>query len=185
MDPEDFIDLINAHQAGLYRYVKFLGSAPHESKSIVHDVFVRAYYELPDTDTVKGESVFTILRIYARELYIEHSETGFFRKSKVDPKNLNALEDYWRRNITCSEDYSSRLISLEGGIQGLSSTDRKLLNKHYAEKFDQDWVAGYEMKEPSAVKRIRLALTKRLETPRRGSPDTEDAYRKLSLRVKK
>ena len=162
MDPEDFLDLMNAHQAGLYRYAKFLGDTSEEAKDTVKEVFIKAYYA-PDAPGLKDERItFKWLRGFAREVRLENGKRSVFGRRSVDIQTQEQFEEYWAKHVVFEEDFVAKTTELESQIQGLSERQMTVLKAHYETKNSSN--GGAKLKVTPELQRIQRKLLKGLES---------------------
>ena len=124
--PSDFAELVRTHQAGIWRYLRFLGADESQADDLTQETFLsvyrRPFIEQSPTATA------AYLRTVARRQFLMS-----IRKSKRRPalENLELADDVWAR--LAGDDGSGYLDALRECLESLEGRARQAIELHYRE----------------------------------------------------
>jgi RNA polymerase sigma factor (sigma-70 family) len=146
--------LVKAHQAEVYHYLRFLGAEPGSARSLAVRTFVRASRgrRAPDSENPRDWAAW--FRSIALDEYV--------RSSGKQPEQLLSAERFWKTEFGMSVSFSLYMETLEACLSGLGTGDRELLMLHYRDGLGADEIArrtGCTADEASSgLHRLRVAL---------------------------
>lgn len=157
--------LIEAHQALLYRYIRFLGAQPAVAEDLVQETFLatlRLGLRCPGNGA-DDPGWAAWLRGVARNLFLAHCRKQRQRDAapieQVDVERADAL---WLDRCGSDELWHRQLEALEHCLSYLSSIQRDMVKQRYASQLGRDAMARkFGMSEDgikTALRRIRAQL---------------------------
>lgn len=160
-------ELVRAHQAHIYRYIRFLGAPDAAARDLVQDTLIAAAASRnpPPMDHVPRRLGW--LRGIARNTFLNHC-----RKQKRDPVRadsnlLDRAETYWTDAFVRTDDGYGYLEALIACTKKLSERHREVLNHRYAlRKSRNDMAEFFQVTEDGIkimLRRIRAVLAKCVE----------------------
>jgi RNA polymerase sigma-70 factor, ECF subfamily len=158
----DFASLVQQHQAGVWRYVRFLGADPTEADDLTQETFLavaRAAFVHRDDRQTAG-----YLRVVARNQLLALRRK---QNREVGTVELEAADSVWAAAAGPDGNLSGYLAALGDCLAELEGRAREAVELHYrAGASREDIAARLEMK-PDGVKtlfrRIRQVLRECVE----------------------
>ncbi len=164
IDPRDVSQLVQRHQAEVWRYVRFLGANAELADDLVQETFLqllRAPYE------DQGEAARTAwLRKVARNLYVKS-----FRRPPFAVVDLDRIEAVWS-DYAQEDGGEESLATLRECLEKLDGRARQVVRLHYEDRRSRREIGDrLEMGEQgvkSLLRRSRELLRQCVERARRG-----------------
>ena len=132
----ELASLVQAHQAGLWRYLRFLGCDPTEADDLVQETFLavlRGGFEHRSSPETAA-----YLRTVARNRLLMARRKDRSRPAAVD---LEAAEAVWAR-MAGSDGLSDYLVALEGCLEvAVTSRARRALELQYRDRASRTEIA--------------------------------------------
>jgi len=156
---EDFETLIRAHQAELYRYLRYLGADRTSAEDLVQDVFVAVLRarRVPEMDRAAAW-----LRGIARNLFLQWCRRKRSGVVRADSETVEKAESTWRSVFLRSGDGFDYVEALRKCSKQLPEKHRRLLDQRYGRKMSRAEMARAASMSENGVKsllrRIRAAL---------------------------
>jgi RNA polymerase sigma-70 factor, ECF subfamily len=163
-----FERIIRDHQAAVWRYLRFLGSADTEADDLTQETFIAVWNAL-----CKGEfRVFNkaatagYLRTVARSRFLMHMRAKGRRISETD---LVEVDSDWVQAVgEEAEGWDLRLDALDECLKLVNGKSRQVLEKHYMEGLKQVEIARQLGMQPegvrTALKRVLAKLRDCMES---------------------
>ena len=159
--------LVAAHQAGLYRYVRFLGAGPEVAEDVVQDAFLAALGSTSHPDMADERLCSAWLRGVARNVFLTYCRRGRANPVTADSDSLERAEGVWANEFLQSGDGSDYVEALRKCLETLSERDRILLDMRYGQKKSRGAMAKlFKMSVDgikSLLRRIRASLAECIE----------------------
>ena len=164
IDPRDVSQLVQRHQAEVWRYVRFLGANAELADDLVQETFLqllRAPYE------DQGEAARTAwLRKVARNLYVKS-----FRRPPFAVVDLDRIEAVWS-DYAQDDGGEESLATLRECLEKLDGRAREVVRLHYEDRRSRreigDRLEIGEQGVKSLLRRSRELLRQCVERARRG-----------------
>lgn len=162
MNTEELEELIQAHQAELFRYLRFIGADYALAQDLVQDAFLRAFRAkvVPELANLRARRAW--LRRIAHNLFIDHCRRNSRSPVNFDSEQVEVAEAYWNREFYEHDEGFGCMEALEQCLQTLTAKQRDLVDSFYAARRSRDEIAeslgitsdGVKM----ALRRTRKAL---------------------------
>lgn len=152
----DAAALVRAHQAGVWRYLRFLGCPPGEADDLAQETFL-AVLRRPFDDFAFASTAGYLRRV-ARNLFLKQRRRDARAPALAEVEELEREFDRW-----CGDDGGDRYLeALRGCLQHLDERARAALDRHYREGASRTAIAqSLQMSEDgikSLMRRARAAL---------------------------
>jgi len=179
MNRDDLEMLVRAHQAELFRYLRYLGAMDHTlAEDLVQETFLAAFRspDPPPVGEIRRQSAW--LRGIARNLFFAHCRRSRTSPVHVDSAYLEQAEAVWATEFLREADGFDYMEGLRHCLKRLAEKERHLLDLRYAQEKSRAKMAHLlAMTEDgikSALRRIRASLAdcieQRLALERGGNP---------------
>jgi len=163
MDRDELESWILAHQAEIYRYVRYLGAENSAvAEDLVQDTFLTAFKSetAPDSNNERLRAAW--LRGIARNLFFNHCRRNKKNPVKVSSETLERAEEVWGGEFLRGGDGFEAIDALRQCVGGLEEKQRGVLNHFYTQdKSRAELATLYKMSEDgikSMMRRIRRDL---------------------------
>jgi len=162
MTPETLEMLLRAHQAEVYRYLRYLGAERATAEDLAQETFLAAFQsrKTPDFVDIRGRCAW--LRGIARNLFLQDCRRAARTVVTDDATALEEAETFWVNRFLCSGDGFDYVEALRKCLARLSARNRDVLRQRYAENRSRaDMAAAAQMTEDgvkSLLRRIRAEL---------------------------
>jgi RNA polymerase sigma-70 factor (ECF subfamily) len=168
-NPFDLASLVHQHQAGVWRYVRFLGAAAAEADDLTQETFLavaRADFAQRDERQTAG-----YLRVVARNQLLalrrkQHHEIGTVE--------LEAADSVWVAAAGPEGNLAGYLDALADCLTKLEGRSREAIDLHYREGASRDAIASQLGMQPDGVKtllrRTRQVLRECIERKLKNEP---------------
>jgi RNA polymerase sigma-70 factor (ECF subfamily) len=164
--PMSPVELVQSHQAEIWRYLRFLGCDPSRADDLAQEVFVAVLAKPPDQRSA-GET-----RAYLRTI-ARHKFLMLLRRQERQAKQveLEAAEAIWAQTHT-TDGGNAYLAALEECLEGLQGKAKQVVDLYYREHHGRAEIAArLEMTADgvkSLLRRTRDALRKCVEAKVKG-----------------
>lgn len=165
MDREALESLVKFHQAGIYRYARYLGADPVASEDIVQETFLAAFKSFGKAKgtgeaDVEGQAAW--LRGIARNMFLRHCRRTKTGPVLVDAGLLEQAEGAWRGEFLRGGDGFDYVDALRRCVGNLSPEHQAMIEQRYAQDKSRGEMARRAGMTENGVKgllrRIRAAL---------------------------
>lgn len=159
--PLDAAALIRAHQAGVWRYLRYLGAEPALADDLTQETFL-AVLRKPFTQ-LNPTATAAYLRLVARNLFLKTLRRARSRPEEVD---LDAAEEVFAQHAG-GDGGAAYLDALRQCLQALTGRVREVLERFYGHAASREQLAQtLGMSEDgikSLMRRARQALRECIE----------------------
>ena len=173
MEREELEAMILAHQAEVYRYVRYLGADDSSTtEDIVQDTFLAAFKSnnVPFTKDERTRAAW--LRGIARNLFLNYCRRRRNSPVKVSSQTLENAEVFWENEFLRDGDGFDVIEALRRCLSSMEERKRLIVDRFYAKKASRAELAkDFQMSEDGVktlMRRIRGELggciKRRLET---------------------
>ena len=163
MTNDELESWILAHQAEVYRYVRYLGADSQSvAEDLVQDTFLVAFksVSLPNTNDERVRAAW--LRGIARNLFYNYCRRNKRSPVKVNSETLEQAEVCWTQEFLDDGDGFEAIEALRGCVGKLEEKQRGILDHFYSQDKSRAELARlYKMSEDgvkSLMRRIRRDL---------------------------
>jgi RNA polymerase sigma-70 factor (ECF subfamily) len=160
--PFDLTRLVQQHQAGVWRYVRFLGAERAEADDITQETFLaiaRAAFIERDERQTAG-----YVRVVARNQLLALRRR---QRREVGTVELEAAESVWAAAAGPDGSLAAYLDALRDCVAGLEGRSRQVIDLHYRDGAGREAIAAALDMKPDGVKtllrRTRQALRECIE----------------------
>ncbi len=163
MDREGLEIVVRAHQAEIYRYLRYLGADNASAEDLVQDTFLTALRKgIPNIDNIKTRSAW--LRAVARNLFLSYCRRNKRSRVKVDSELLDRAESTWSSEFLHGGDGYDYVEAMHRCLGKLSERHRSFLDMRYAQSKSRSEMARHwkitQDSVKSLLRRLRTALAK-------------------------
>ncbi len=131
----DLLRLVGAHQAGLWRYLRFLGATATDAEDLVQETFLEVWRR-PFEQRSAGESA-SYLRTVARHRYLMHLRR---RRARPEPASLDEAEGAWVL-ATAGGGEDRRREALRACLEELPARSRQALDLQLRDGWSREQIA--------------------------------------------
>jgi len=167
LDRQELAALVRAHQAELFRYMRYLGADRVAAEDLVQETFLAAFRSDAVPETGDDRTVARWLRGVARNLFLQHCRRSRRTPVTVDAAALEQAETTWRGAFLRGGDGFDTVEALRRCLEGLSADQRRVLDLRYAEgRSRADMAVVLAMTEngvKSLLQRLRARLAECVE----------------------
>lgn len=162
IDRHELAALVKAHQAELFRYMRYLGADRAAAEDLVQETFLAAFRSdaVPETDD--DRTLARWLRGVARNLFLQHCRRSRRTPVTVDAAALEQAETTWREAFLRGGDGFDTVEALRRCLEGLSADQRRALDLRYAERRSRAEMAALLRMTENGVKSLLRRLRARL-----------------------
>ena len=161
MDRDGLAEIVRAHQAELYRYVRYLGADSSTAEDLVQETFLVAFKKTERAISALGARS-AWLRGVARNLFLHHCRRERRNPIPVDSAYLEQAEATWAGEFLRGGDGFDYIEALRECLETLSGEHRHAIGLRYTDKRARAEMAGLlRMTEngiKSLLRRIRHTL---------------------------
>ncbi len=147
--PADLASLVEQHQAGVWRYVRFLGANTTEADDLTQETFLalaRAQFIERDERQTAG-----YLRVVARNQLLALRRR---QNCEVDTVELEAADSVWAAAAGPDGSLTNYLDALRDCLEQLKGRPRQAIDLHYREHTGRDAIASQLGMQPDGVKTL-------------------------------
>lgn len=162
MTENDLEAIVRAHQAEIYRYVRYLGANDSVAEDLVQDTFIAAFQagKQPDLTLIKERIAW--LRGICRNLFFNYCRKEKRRKNVTSLRVIEQAESFWATSFLDEGGGFDYLEALRKCLTLVSGKNRRVLDWFYSEGLSREKTAeAAEMSSDgvkSLLKRLRLKL---------------------------
>ncbi|MCW8133556.1 MAG: RNA polymerase sigma factor [Planctomycetota bacterium] len=163
MERDELEAMILAHQAEIYRYVRYLGSEDAAtSEDLVQDTFLAAFRStnVPAADDERTRAAW--LRGIARNLFLNHCRRRRNNPVRVNSESLENAEAFWEADFLREGDGFDVIEALRRCLGRLEERKRAIVDRFYGKNASRAELArDFQMSEDgvkSLMRRIRGEL---------------------------
>ncbi|MCC6574161.1 MAG: RNA polymerase sigma factor [Planctomycetes bacterium] len=150
---EQLVSLMQAHQAGVWRYLRMLGCQPSQADDLTQEVFI-SVMQKPFDDHGRASTA-AYLRLAAKHAFIDSLRSA---GAKLAVGNLDEADAAWAE-VTPEEDNDRRQDALRLCLEQLPERARKAVQLRYADDADGARIAAALETSEDGVKAL-LARTR-------------------------
>ena len=163
MHRDELESWILAHQAEVYRYVRYLGAESSSvAEDLVQDTFLVAFKSTATPQSTDERARAAWLRGIARNLFFNHCRRNKKNPVKVNSEALEQAEAVWNTDFLRGGDGFEAIEALQRCVGKLEDKQRGILDHFYKqEKSRAELAQLYKMSEDgvkSLMRRIRRDL---------------------------
>jgi RNA polymerase sigma-70 factor (ECF subfamily) len=165
LDRDELAAIVRINQAGIYRYLRYLGADRATAEDLVQDTFLAAFKSQTTEQDISSQSAW--LRGIARNLFLQHCRRG--RRSPVvgGSERLEQAENAWRLVFLRDGDGFDYLEALRLCLHNLPSRQRDVLDMRYRDNKSRGEMAQFMRLSEDGIKsllrRLRAALANCVE----------------------
>ncbi len=151
----DLVELIREHQAGIWRYLRFIGASTSEAEDLVQETFLAL---LRANFTYKGPAATTAyLRQVARNQLLQARRR---EGREVNTVALAAAEAVWAE-VAAEDGLSDYVSAMRECLQPLRDRSRQVIELHYGRALGRAEIANFMGMKPDGIKTL-LRRTRQL-----------------------
>ena len=162
MTKEDLEELIEAHQAELFRYLRFIGADHSLAEDLLQDTYLRAFKSAAAPGLHDHGHRRAWLRRIAHNLFIDHCRRRSRSPVSFSSEAVETAESFWKNHFYRYDEGFGCMEALEQCLTKLTKSQRDLIDAFYSAKRSRDEIASAMGISSSGVKaalrRIRIAL---------------------------
>ncbi|QTN32916.1 RNA polymerase sigma factor [Akkermansiaceae bacterium] len=162
MTKEELTELVEAHQAELFRYLRFIGADYSSAEDLLQETYLRAFRAKAAPGLHDYNSRRAWLRRIAHNLFIDHCRRRSRSPVSFSSEQAETAEEFWKTGFYQHDEGFGCMEALEQCMKGLSASQRELVDAFYAARRSREDIAESLGISPSGVKaslrRIRAAL---------------------------
>jgi RNA polymerase sigma-70 factor (ECF subfamily) len=147
--PLDLTRLVQQHQAGVWRYVRFLGAERAEADDITQETFLaiaRAAFVERDEGQTAG-----YLRVVARNQLLALRRR---QRREISTVELEAAESVWAAAAGPDGSLAGYLDALRACVECLEGRSRQAIDLHYRDGASREAIADALEMKPDGVKTL-------------------------------
>lgn len=167
MNIETLAELVEAHQAELFRYLRFIGADHATAEDLLQETFLRAFHAKAAPDLAQENVRRAWLRRIAHNLFIDHCRRHRRSPVSYDSEQADAAEEFWQRRFYDHDEGFGCIEALEQCLQTLPANQRELIDAFYARRRSREEIAASRGISADGVKvalrRLRAALAECIE----------------------
>src|SRR3954451_10520031 len=148
-EPADLASLVRRHQAGVWRYVRFLGADTTEADDLTQETFLalaRAEFVERDERQTAG-----YLRVVARNQLLALRRK---QNREVSTVELEAAGSVWAAAAEPDGSLTCYLDALRGCLEALEGRVRQAVDLHYRDHAGREAIATQLGMQPDGVKTL-------------------------------
>jgi RNA polymerase sigma-70 factor, ECF subfamily len=162
LDRDELAGFVKTHQAGVYRFLRYLGADRAAAEDLLQETFLTAVRHCQSEGMAEIREPAAWVRGVARNLFLARC-----RRQKVNPVVVNSewaqrAEDLWQSEFLRDGDGSDYLEALRRCLAALPSEDRGRVDMQYTRGLSRSQMAlATGMTEDgvkAALRRIRARL---------------------------
>lgn len=155
--------LIRAHQAEIYRYVRYLGATLEEAEDLVQETFLNAFESKrpPDLDEIRLRAAW--LRGICRNLFFAHCRKMQKHRDMISELRLEEDEQFWVSRFLRTGDGFDFHDALRACLAAVPEKSRQVLDWFYADGLSRDQTAEAAGMSQDGVKSLLRRVRAKLE----------------------
>lgn len=155
-------ELIEAHQAELFRYLRFIGADYSVAEDLLQETFLRAFRAKVAPEIHEHGARRAWLRRIAHNLFIDYCRRRSRSPVSFNSEDAETAEAFWKKGFYQHDEGFGCMEALEQCLKKLTESQRELVDAFYAARRSREDIAEAMGISPSGVKaslrRIRTAL---------------------------
>ncbi|MCX7935399.1 MAG: RNA polymerase sigma factor, partial [Planctomycetota bacterium] len=161
MDENTLTALVRVHQAGLYRFARYLGADAETAEDMVQETFLAAYEKDARLPADTGQCG-AWLRGILRNLFFAHLRREKRAMLLANVEFLQRAETHWQEEaLAADQDAAAYVAALRQCLQQASDRDRELLRLRYEHNLGLEEIGSQEVTLPQPGPAAVLALVQR------------------------
>ena len=165
MDRDELAALVKVNQAGIFRYLRYLGAEPATAEDLVQDTFLAALKSRTNPQDLSSQPAW--LRGIARNLFLQHCRRGRRSPQVVNSRRLEEAESTWQSVFLRGGDGFEYLEALRRCLHALPQRQQDVLDMRYRDARSRGEMAqALKLTEDgtkSLLRRIRAVLAQCVE----------------------
>jgi RNA polymerase sigma-70 factor, ECF subfamily len=145
----DFASLIHAHQAGVWRYLRFLGAESTEADDLTQETFL-AFSRAKFVECDRSQTA-SYLRTIARNQLLALRRR---QRREIATVDLEAAESVWAAAAGPDGSLGDYLDALRDCVEQLAGRPREAIDLHYREAASREAIAAKLEMKPDGVKSL-------------------------------
>lgn len=162
IDRDELAALVRAHQAELYRYMRYLGAGNEAAEDLVQDTFLAAFRSDAAPESGDDRQVARWLRGVARNLFLRYCRKRSRRPATLSRPVLEQMEATWAEAFLRGGDGFDYVEALRRCLERLPAGQRRALDLRYAERRSRAEMAGLLAMTENGVKSLLRRLRAKL-----------------------
>src|SRR4051812_42537841 len=155
-EPFDLARVVQEHQAGVWRYIRFLGAEPAEADDLTQETFLAlARAEFAERD---ARQTAAYLRVVARNQILALRRK---QSREICTVELDAADAVWAAAAGNDGSLNGYLAALGDCLEQLEGRSRQAIDLHYQEHASRESIASHLGMQPDGVKTL-LRRTRQL-----------------------
>ena len=151
----DLVELVREHQAGIWRYLRFIGASTSEAEDLVQETFLAL---LRANFTYRGPAATTAyLRQVARNQLLQARRR---EGREVNTVALAAAETVWAE-VAAEDGLRDYVSAMRECLQPLRDRSRQVIELHYGHALGRAEIANFMGMKPDGIKTL-LRRTRQL-----------------------
>jgi RNA polymerase sigma-70 factor (ECF subfamily) len=148
-EPADLASLVHQHQAGVWRYVRFLGADPTEADDLTQETFLalaRGHFVERDDRQTAG-----YLRVVARNQLLALRRK---QNREISTVALEAADSVWAAAAGIDGSLNNYLDALRDCLGQLEGRARQAIELHYQDEAGREAIAEKLEMQPDGIKTL-------------------------------
>lgn len=175
MTRETLEELVEAHQAEIYRYLRYLGADAATASDLAQDTFLSAFQgpEGGDLERVPGRCAW--LRGIARHRFLMYCRRRRTSPVQVSIEDLEDAEAFWSTEFLRDGDGFEYLEALGTCVEDLTDREREAVALQYRERKSRSELARLLKLSEDGIKSMLRRIRASLASCVKGKLGLEDA----------
>jgi RNA polymerase sigma-70 factor (ECF subfamily) len=156
-------ELVEAHQAELFRYLRFIGADYSVAEDLLQDTFLRAFKAKATPSLDNQVQRLAWLRRIAHNIFIDHCRRNSRSPVSFSSELAETAEDFWKNSFYKHDEGFGCMEALEQCMEGLTDSQRSLIDAFYSARRSREDIASSLGISDSGVKaslrRVRSVLS--------------------------
>ena len=162
MTKEKLSEFVEAHQAEVFRYLRFIGADYSVAQDFLQEAFLPAFKSKASPSLDDHVHRLAWLRRIAHNLFIDHCRRHSRSPVTFNSEEAETAEEFWKSGFYKYDEGFGCMEALEQCMKGLSESQRELVEAFYSARRSREDIASSLGISPSGVKaalrRIRAGL---------------------------
>jgi RNA polymerase sigma-70 factor (ECF subfamily) len=162
MTQNEIAELVEAHQAELFRYLRFIGADYSVAEDLLQETFIRAFKAKTASGLHEPTARRAWLRRIAHNLFIDHCRRLSRSPVSFDSAAVEKAEAFWTKKFYSHDEGFGCMEALEQCLKHLTANQRELIDAFYSARRSREEIASSLGISPGGVKialrRIRESL---------------------------
>jgi len=154
--------LIHAHQAEIFRYLRYLGATDAAAEDLVQETFLGAYQAARRPDAADERACAAWLRAIARNQFLKHCRRMRRDPVKTSPQTLERAEAIWSQTFLRDGDGFDYVEALRRCLETIVDKERQVVDWFYAEELSRAETAQRAAMSEDGVKSLLQRVRSKL-----------------------